>query len=289
MVFLMTPTPRAISVLPLLIALLTAGCTHLFFHPIKPHVLDPNQLGLPVQDIYITTADGMRLHGWRLDAKPPVKGTILFFHGNAENISTHIGNVWWLPEYGFNLVLVDYRGYGRSDGAPTLDNVHNDAAAALAHVFNMENVDPEKIAVFGQSLGGAVAITTLAHSPYGQQVRALVLEGTFADYRQITREKLGGFWLTWPLQIPLSYTVSNRYRPMDDISRIDTPILIIHGQADTIIPPHHAEQLFAAARQPKQLWQVPETGHIQVFAQEEHRQRLADYLEQVMRNTAAVQ
>ena len=280
----MTPTRTTSALLMLLITVLTTGCTQFFFHPQKQHVLDPNQLGVPVKDIYVDTPDGLRLHGWRLDAKAPVKGTVLFFHGNAENISTHIGNVWWLPAYGFNVILMDYRGYGHSPGTTTLDSIHQDAAAMLDHVFAMEDIDPERVVIFGQSLGGAVATTVLAHSPYRERVRALVLEGVFAGYRQITREKLADFWLTWPLQVPLSYTVSERYRPLDDIARLNTPVLIVHGQRDDIIPSHHARQLFAAARQPKALWLVPDAGHIQVFIQEEYQQRLADYLESVVRH-----
>ena len=273
----------------LLATSLLGGCTQLFFHPLKPHVVDPARHGIAVTDIYVDTPDGVRLHGWRLDAKAPAKGTVVFFHGNAENISTHLGNVWWLTDYGFNLVLVDYRGYGHSPGTPTLESVHIDTAAVLAHVFEMDRIDPEKIAVFGQSLGAAVATTVLAHSAYGRQVRALVLEGVFASYRRIAREKLGTFWVTWPLQVPLSLTVSDRYRPVDDIAHLDIPVLLVHGQADTIIGPHHAELLFAAAGEPKALWRVPGAGHIQVFTDPHYRQRLAHYLEDVMINGPATQ
>ena len=143
----------------------------------------------------------------------------------------------------------------------------------------MDDVDGGRVVVYGQSLGGAVAPVALAASPYRQRVRALVVEGAFSGYRDIAREKLAGLWLTWPLQGPLSLTVDDGYRPLEAIAEISpTPVLVVHGTDDRIVPSHHGEALFAAAGPPKDLWLVSGAGHLEVFADGNRRRRLARYL-----------
>ena len=159
--------------------------------------------------------------------------TVLFLHGNAENISTHIASVAWLPAKGYNVFLFDYRGYGRSAGEPSLPGLHLDTEAALAAVFAMAEVNADRIVVFRQSLGGDVAITALAGSAYRHRIRAMVIEGAFSSYRGIAREKLAGLWLTWPLQWPLSLAMDDQYKPLEAIGRISpVPVLVIHGLVD---------------------------------------------------------
>jgi fermentation-respiration switch protein FrsA (DUF1100 family) len=113
-----------------LVSLLLAGCTGLIFQPLSQHLLTPDRLGLAYRDIRFTAADGVSLHGWFLPATAPRQGSVLFLHGNAQNISTHIASVAWLPGAGFDVFLFDYRGYGRSAGEPSLDGVHLDFSAA---------------------------------------------------------------------------------------------------------------------------------------------------------------
>ena len=110
-------------------------------------------------------------------------------------------------------------------------------------------------------------------------VRALIVEGAFVGYRALAREKLAGFWPTWLLQWPLSLTIDDRYRPIERIAELaPLPILIIQGEADRVVPPHHGMALFEAAGEPKQLWLLPGTGHIQAFGRIENRRRLREYL-----------
>jgi fermentation-respiration switch protein FrsA (DUF1100 family) len=275
---------RAVTkMLTLSLALSLGACTGLLFYPQRELLLTPDRVGVAYRDISFVAADGVELHGWFLpaetEAAPGEACTVLFMHGNAENISTHFGAVWWLPAKGYNVFLFDYRGYGRSAGEPTLPGLHLDDAAALETAFAMRGVDPGKIVVFAQSLGGTVAITALAQSPYRHRIRALITESAFSDYRGITREKLAGFWLTWPLQWPLSLTMNDDYNPLEAIGKISpTPVLIIHGLADQIIPPHHADALYDAAGEPREKWLLPETKHIQSTLKEENRERLVDYL-----------
>lgn len=278
-VFLILRCPPA--VLLALIMLLWPGCTGLFFHPLDRHLQTPDRLGLTWRDVWFTASDGVRLHGWFLPAAAgAATGTIVFLHGNAENISTHIAAVAWMPAAGLNVFLVDYRGYGRSEGTPTMDGLHRDTAAALAMVGTLDGVDPARVVLFGQSLGGSIAITALAQAPQQQQVRALIVEGAFSGYRQITRDVLSRAWLTWPLQWPLALTVDDSYRPVESIAAIaPTPVLIIHGADDSIVPPAHARALYAAARQPKALWLVPQAGHIAALRSVALQRALVRYLQ----------
>jgi fermentation-respiration switch protein FrsA (DUF1100 family) len=267
----------------LLLALQLSACTNLFFYPQSELDLAPDQVGRTYHDIWFEAADGTRLHGWFLPADPHANRgeacTVLFLHGNAGNIGTHLASVWWLPEKGYNVLLFDYRGYGRSAGSPSLRGLHLDTEAALHTVFAMEGVDPDHVVVFGQSLGGSIAITALAHSGYRYRPHALIIEGAPSSYRGIVREKLAGFWLTWPLQWPLSLTIENDYRPLDAIGEISpVAVLVVHGLEDRVVPPHHGEALYAAAAEPKELWLVPGAAHIEAFLTTQYRTRLLQFL-----------
>jgi hypothetical protein len=272
-----------------LLSLGLLGCSNVFFFPYHGHMQTPERLGLKYEDVYFNAGDGTRLHGWFLPAEGKALGTILFLHGNAENISTHIMSVRWLPERGFNVFLLDYRGYGASTGKPTLAGVQYDVESALKMLVARPGVDAGRIVVFGQSLGGAIAVHRVAHTAYRANIRALVVESAFSGYRRITREKLGDFWLTWPLQYPLSWTVSDEYNPAEAVADISPiPLLIIHGDRDPIVPLHHGQRLFKLAREPKQLWIVEGGGHIQAFQRQSYRDRFVAYLTEILSAAPAV-
>ncbi len=257
-----------------------AACDSLLFYPSPKLPLEPGQIGLAYRDVTIETSDGLDLHGWFLPSRGPARGTILFFHGNAQNIGAHLPNVAWLPDEGFSVLLFDYRGFGRSEGKPSLEGVGLDAEAALARVLDLEGVDPDRVVVLGQSLGGAIAISALARSPERKRIRGLVVEGALASYRQVAQEKLATLWLTWPFQVPLSWTISDSPRPVDDIPRLaPMPVLVIEDGADAVIPHGQAAELFAAARPPKTFWEVPGVGHIQAMTIPANRARLVAWIE----------
>lgn len=264
----------------LAVVLAVSGCAGMFFHPMEEHVLDPADHGIAYRDIWFEAADGVRLHGWLLPAETDEStGTVVFLHGNAENVSTHIAAVYWLPEHGFNVFLFDYRGFGRSGGRPDIAGVHRDAAAALEHVVTLPGVDPDRLAVFGQSLGASVSITVVAEMGREAGVRALVADSPFSSYRGIAREKFGGIWLTWPLQLPLSLTVPERFDPIRFVDRIaPIPLLIVVGEADRIVPPEHGRSLYQAARPPVELREGEGAGHIQTLTIRGEREYLAQWL-----------
>jgi len=272
---------KKITVLLLLIILVccVAGCTFLFYYPQKQLFDNPAAQKFSPKDIGFRASDGMSLHGWFFSGGPNAKGTILVLHGNAENLSTHVNRVLWLVKEGFNLFIFDYRGYGESEGSPDIKGVHLDAEAALKTLLSIPHVDNGKIIVLGQSLGGAIAVYTVANSPYKDRVAALVIDSAFSSYRLIAREKLSQFYITWPLQYPLSFLVSDSYSPIRWIKKVSpVPLLIIHGEQDPVVPIHHGQMLYEEALQPKRFWMFSTPGHVISFADEWVREELVRYL-----------
>lgn len=266
----------------LLCGVLLTGCNSVFFQPQSKEYLTPDALGLAYENVTLSGGEG-QLHAWWLPAKGKAEGTVLFLHGNAENISTHIASVYWLPAQNYNVLLLDYRGYGRSQGVPTVAGALEDINSAMQHLLQRKDVDPGRIVVLGQSLGGALSIYYVAHSPYRANIKALIVESPFSSYRDIAREKLDAVWLTWPLQWPLSFTIDDDYSPLPAVAQLSPiPLLLIHGDKDRIIPLHHGEKLFAAAGQPKAFWRVPEGEHIAAFRRINYREQLVQYLRQIM-------
>ncbi|NMT62244.1 alpha/beta hydrolase [Marinobacter orientalis] len=250
------------------ILLLQAGCSSLFFYPDQVIYVTPDRLNLEYEDVFLNTADGETLHGWWLPAKSEPKGTVYFLHGNAQNISSHIMNVAWLPEKRYNVFLIDYRGYGRSTGAPDIEGSLHDAETGLRWLTDQPDIQNRPLFLLGQSLGGALG-TNLASEWVKRNEQppldGVILDGTFSGFRSIAREKLGDFWLTWPLQIPLSWTVTDEYETYEHIGNISpVPVMVIHSVRDGIIPFHHGRRLYEAAEEPKEFLRT-DTGHGATF------------------------
>ncbi len=274
------PARKVILPLLLFFLLLASGCQSLFFYPGKQLVYNPVAEQFSPRDIRFKSSDGVELHGWFFDAGPGARGTILVFHGNAQNLSTHVNSVLWLVKQGFNLFIIDYRGYGMSEGTPSIPGVHLDAEAALETVLSMPQVDGKRIVILGQSLGGAIAVYTAANYPHKDRIAALVVESAFADYRLIVRDKAAEQCLTWPLQYPASIFFSDDYSPLRWIKKVSpVPVLVIHGDKDPVVPLRHGRLIYEEALQPKDFWVTASPGHITSFADAEVRERLVRYLD----------
>jgi fermentation-respiration switch protein FrsA (DUF1100 family) len=262
-----------------ILAMLCAGCTSVFFQPDRTLFQTPGLYGLEYQPVELHAADGTELFAWFLPARGKARGSVLYLHGNGQNISTQFANVAWMPAAGFNVLALDYRGYGGSQGEPSLPGVQLDIDAAMQALLLRPEVDPARVVVFGQSLGGALAIYYVAHSRFRSSVQALVVDSAFSDYERIGREKLAAAVITWPFQWFASLAIDNRYSPEAAVGLLSPiPVLFIHGDADGIVPLHHSQRLFELAGFPKELWVVPGAGHIQAIQSKELRARLTEYL-----------
>lgn len=259
-----------------LLAMLSA-CTNVLFQPQRTQFATPDRLGVMYENVQLESHDGLKLHGWKLLSKDVHKGTILFFQGNGENISTHFANVYWLTDHGYDVYLFDYRGYGQSEGAAQLDAVITDVEATIG--FSVKKLAKnENLIVMGYSLGASLAIHAVAHSEHKESIKALITVEAFSDYRQVTQDVLSTSWLTWLLQWPLSLAMDNSYRPLDAVAQIaPIPLMLMHSKEDEIIPFTHALALYEAANEPKKL-QVVTGSHNRVFNKIENRQLLLDYL-----------
>lgn len=250
-----------IRVLLLLTLLLTftglSGCgKSLVFFPMKPWVQNPLNVGVAYEDIVIIHPRGLRLHGWWLPAKDGTenaRGTVYFLHGNAQNISTHIGSVYWLPEQGFNVFLLDYRGYGLSDGKPVLPDVLDDIQLGLNWLDTGRRSKGKPIIVFGQSLGASMSVPVLSQADNQSRYTCAILEAGFTGYRDIASDVMKQHWLTWPLRPFVIPGMPKHIDPVDHIGSIRNPLLVMHSKEDEVIPFTHAEALFAAASDPKQF------------------------------------
>ncbi|MBC7193374.1 alpha/beta hydrolase [Marinobacter sp.] len=266
------------------LALLLGGCSGMFFYPDRATYITPDRLNLAYEDISLQSPDGETLHGWWLPAvQTPAKGTVYFLHGNAQNISSHILNVAWLPDKGYNVFALDYRGYGRSTGVSTLEGTLSDTETGLRWLASQPaRLGGKPLFILGQSLGGGLAIPVAAE--WTQRNRqppldGVILDATFSGFRAITREKLDGFWLTWPLQIPLSWTIPDDYEGVDHIARISpVPVMVIHSVRDGLIPFHHGLRLYEAADEPKTLMRT-DTGHGGTFVLPEFKEGLLEFME----------
>ena len=257
--------------------LLLSGCSNLLFVPTKPFPLTPDGADLLYEDQYIETEEGIKLHGWKIFADKEKTGNILFFHGNGDNVSTQLPNTFWLAKEGYDLYVFDYRGYGQSEGKAELDATINDMERMIAHVAQQLPED-EKLIVIGHSLGGSMAIYSVAHSAYRDKIEALITLEAFSDYHHITQDMLSKSWLFWLFQWPLSFTVSNAYSPLDSIGLISPiPVCVIHSENDEMIEMYHADRLYEAAKEPKSF-KLIDSNHSNVLISKENRQVLFDYL-----------
>ncbi len=219
------------------------GQPHLLYLPDLPTrqlVATPQAIGLAYETVWLTTADGVRLHGWYVPAERP-RGTLLFFHGNAGNISHRLDSLRIFHELGLAVLIIDYRGYGQSEGRPSEAGTHEDALAAWRHLVEVRRADPARIVVFGRSLGAALGAWLAAR----EQAGALILESAFTSVPELAGDL---YW--W---LPARRLARFEYATRDYLLDVRCPVLVVHSPEDEIIPYRHGRALYEAARPPKEF------------------------------------
>jgi len=240
-----------LALLFLAVALLTWGCREtvdraFIYFPVRELAGTPASLGLAYQDVWFQADDGVRLHGWLIPGTRPT--TLLWSHGNAGNISHRLDNIREIHQrLGIGVFIFDYRGYGRSDGSPTEAGLYLDARAAREALVRNLGVPSERIVYFGRSLGGAVALElALAHPPPG-----LILESPFLSVQAMANRTLPGS----------GFLFKSRFDSLAKIRGLRTPLLILHGDADEVVPYEHGRRLWEAASEPKAFYTIARARH----------------------------
>jgi pimeloyl-ACP methyl ester carboxylesterase len=220
----------------------------LLYFPSRVIVQTPEEAGLDSRELSLRTEDGALLHGWWIGARSESLGHLLLCHGNAGNVGDRVLHAALLTAAGFDVLLFDYRGYGRSSGSPDERGTYRDARAALAWLLEQPGVDPARVFYLGESLGGAVAVDlALERPPAG-----LVLLSTFTSVRELGR-------LHYPF-LPTSL-IPDAYPTVRRVPGLRTPLLVLHGDRDEIVPLTQARALFAAAPEPKLMHVFGGAGH----------------------------
>lgn len=265
-------------------AALLSGCTNLFLQPDRVRYVLPDRVGAKWEDVRFRTRDGATVTGWwfpaRVGAQGVKHGVVVQFHGNGENMSSHFLYVYWLALHGWDVLAFDYRGYGETKGGKSLSGALADGVAAIQYARGRE-IARTPIVVIGQSLGGALAVAALDREG-GDDVRALVLDSTFASYRGVAAARLRTTFLSPIARVLAWIFISDSIAPIRLIAkRQKIPLLMLHCDDDPIVPAEQGRLLFDAAPDPKTFWKVPGAGHAEALGAQgaEFRPRIEKFLE----------
>ena len=222
----------------------------IIFHPVKypEGYWDPASRAVPVEDVYFTTSDSVRLHGWYVPSGGGA-ATMLWFHGNAGNLTHRLDNIEMLRSLHINLFIFDYRGYGKSEGEPNEAGIYLDSQAAYDWLVNIKKILPQKIILFGRSLGGICAVGIAAKNP----AAGVILESVFPSARRMA-QKIFPF-------LPLGWAIKSRFDAIAQVPGLKLPKLFLHGTQDEVVPYKLGRELFAAAVEPKTFYDIEGAGH----------------------------
>jgi hypothetical protein len=228
-----------------------------------------------LRDCWVTAEDGVKLHGWFAPAES-AKATLVISHGNAGNISHRYLLMRSLVRHKFNVLMYDYRGYGRSEGTPTEEGVYEDGRAFFDYALNLPEVNPQRIILWGTSLGGAVAIDVAAQRP----AAGLIVESTFTSAKDVAR-------VLYPF-LPVHFFLRSKFNSIEKIRTLNIPTLVIHGEHDSIIPIGLGRKLFNAANEPKEFYEIPGADHNDTFfvGGEEYFSRIDRFVTKALATTS---
>ncbi len=243
----------------------------LIYHPSREIKHTPRERGLEYEDLKLQTADGVNISAWYVP-HDTVKAHILFFHGNTGNIGNPMAELAKLHSLGYAVMLVDYHGYGQSEGTPSEQATYQDAQAAWNYLTVTRGIPAKSIVVMGESLGGGIAIDLASRVEPG----ALVTKSTFTSMADV-----GALHAGW---LPVRMILRHRYDSIDKVPNIKCPKLIIHTAGDKLIPIAQSRKLFAAAAEPKQFMETPGVHHAGGFM---HSAEFARQMDEFIRNALA--
>ena len=236
------------------------------YYPRKDIVVTPANCGIKYEDTFFASEDGLRLNGWFIPAENP-RGTLLFCHGNAGNISHRLEIIRIFNQLNLNVFIFDYRGYGKSQGIPTERGLYLDAQAAYQYLLNRQDINRKAIVIYGKSIGANVAIDLAS------RVKAAVL---IAESGFTSADDMGRVLFPY---LPVKWVISIKYDALAKIINITTPKLVIHSKEDEIVPFRLGKGLFEAAPEPKEFYQMQGTHNEAIFmAREEYRLKLDNFL-----------
>jgi len=216
------------------------------FYPTRSLTSTPKNVGLDYEDVYFKTQDGIKLNGWFVKA-PRARNTLVFFHGNAGNIGDRLDKISLFNKFGVNVFIVDYRGYGKSEGKPSEKGIYRDAAAAYDYLIARPDVTPESLIIFGVSLGGVVAVDLAAN----KKAACLIVDSTFSSAADIAK-------VIYPF-VP-SFLLKTKMDSMLKIQGVSVPKLFMHSRQDMTVPFELGKKLFDAANAPKEFVEI-QGGH----------------------------
>ncbi|MGL5082408.1 MAG: alpha/beta hydrolase [Microcoleaceae cyanobacterium] len=234
------------------------GQNRLIFFPSRDIKRTPNELNLPYQDVWLPvnlkSGQVETIHCWWIpSASTTDERVILDFHGNRSNIAANLDYAQLFHQLGLSVLLVDYRGYGLSTKRfPTENSVYQDVEIAWNYLIQERQVNPQKIFIFGHSLGGAIAIQLATQHP---EIAGLIVECSFTSIRNMI-DFQRKYWM-----FPIDFLLTQRFDSIAKVPYLEMPTLFTHGTEDQVIPIQMSQELFAASSDPKQLLIIPGAGH----------------------------
>lgn len=231
--------------------------------------MEPKMVGLSAKENWVESK-GLKLHTWHFQTQAEkAKGTIVFFHGNAENLTSHYLKLIWVLKEGYDFVIFDYPGYGISQGAPNAQNTYEAGVKVIEFVHR--EIDPRPLIIYGESLGGIISMRGVEEIKNRIPIKLLIVDSSFHSYQEMGRRFLARSWVTWIFQ-PLSYLLlSDEFAPRDLKSLSPIPILFIHSRPDRVVEFECSEKMYEKALEPKTFWRLDNGGHGYTFITEKGR------------------